>query len=93
VQPPPGVSSISPSENYWNQLDAQGARNGIIVYIPLYIKLMNCVSAINMVNGISVNGLGEVSMDTTQAVINNSLIANNLIALGECVHIEYSDGI
>lgn len=28
VQPPPGVSNISPSENYWNQLDAQGARNG-----------------------------------------------------------------
>ncbi|KRT79850.1 hypothetical protein AMK59_7856 [Oryctes borbonicus] len=28
VQPPPGVSNISPSENYWNQLDAQGVRNG-----------------------------------------------------------------
>lgn len=28
VQPPPGVSNISPSENYWSQLDAQGVRNG-----------------------------------------------------------------
>ncbi|KAK5639336.1 hypothetical protein RI129_011828 [Pyrocoelia pectoralis] len=70
VQPPPGVSNISPSENYWNQLDAQGARN-----------------AVNMVNGMSVNGLGEVSMDTTQAVINNNLIANNLIALVEPAHL------
>ncbi|XP_017775045.1 PREDICTED: histone-arginine methyltransferase CARMER isoform X2 [Nicrophorus vespilloides] len=64
VQPPPGASNISPSENYWNQLDAQGVRN-----------------AVNMVNGMSVNGLGEVSMDTTQTVISNTLIANNLIAL------------
>lgn len=38
-----------------------------------------------MVNGMSVNGLGEVSMDTTQAVINNNIIANNLIALGKGV--------
>ncbi|GJQ67093.1 CARM1 [Trypoxylus dichotomus] len=64
VQPPPGVSNISPSENYWNQLDAQGVRN-----------------AVNMVNGMSVNGLGEVSMDTTQSVISNNLMTNNLIAL------------
>lgn len=47
VAPPPGVSTTSPSEAYWNQLDAQGARQ-----------------AVNMVNGISVNGLGEVSMDS-----------------------------
>lgn len=32
------------------------------------------VLAVNMVNGMSVNGLGEVSMDTSQT--------NNLIALG-----------
>ncbi|KAL3289938.1 hypothetical protein HHI36_023321 [Cryptolaemus montrouzieri] len=64
VQPPPGVANISPSENYWSQLDAQGVRN-----------------AVNMVNGMSVNGLGEVSMDTTQTVLNNNLMANNLIAL------------
>ncbi|XP_045481625.1 histone-arginine methyltransferase CARMER isoform X2 [Harmonia axyridis] len=64
VQPPPGVSNVSPSENYWSQLDAQGVRN-----------------AVNMVNGMSVNGLGEVSMDTTQTVLNNNLMANNLIAL------------
>lgn len=30
VQPPPGVSNVSPSENYWSQLDAQGVRNGKI---------------------------------------------------------------
>ncbi|XP_018320668.1 probable histone-arginine methyltransferase CARMER isoform X2 [Agrilus planipennis] len=63
VQPPPGVSSISPSENYWNQLDAQCARN-----------------AVNMVNGMQVNGLGEVSMDTTQTAISTTL-NNNLMAL------------
>lgn len=40
-------------------------------------------TAVNMVNGMSVNGLGEVSMDTTQTVLNNNLMANNLIALGE----------
>lgn len=38
-------------------------------------------NAVNMVNGMSVNGLGEVSMDTTQTLINNNLMANNLIAL------------
>lgn len=64
VQPPPGVSNISPSENYWSQLDAQGVRN-----------------AVNMVNGMSVNGLGEVSMDTTQNVLANNLITTNLIAI------------
>lgn len=35
-----------------------------------------------MVNGMSVNGLGEVSMDTTQTIINSNMMANNLIALG-----------
>lgn len=35
-----------------------------------------------MVNGMSVNGLGEVSMDTTQSVISSNLMTNNLIALG-----------
>lgn len=49
VAPPPGVSNTSPSEAYWGQLDAQGARQ-----------------AVNMVNGISVNGLGEVSMEAPQ---------------------------
>lgn len=32
VQPPPGVSNISPSENYWSQLDAQGVRNGLTTH-------------------------------------------------------------
>ncbi|KAL1129504.1 hypothetical protein AAG570_012449 [Ranatra chinensis] len=53
VVPPPGTSTSSPSEAYWSQLDAQGARQ-----------------AVNMVNGISVNGLGEVSLDTSQNATN-----------------------
>lgn len=28
---PPGTSTQSPSEAYWSHLDAQGARNGMIV--------------------------------------------------------------
>lgn len=28
VAPPPQVNITSPSENYWNTIDAQGARNG-----------------------------------------------------------------
>lgn len=28
AQPPPGVNHTSPSEAYWGQLDAQGARQG-----------------------------------------------------------------
>ena len=43
-------------------------------------------NAVNMVNGMSVNGLGEVSMDTTQTLINNNLMANNLIALVDPQH-------
>ncbi|XP_066996970.2 histone-arginine methyltransferase CARMER isoform X2 [Anabrus simplex] len=58
AQPPPGVSHTSPSENYWSQLDAQGARQ-----------------AVNMVNGISVNGMGEVAVDAAQT-------ASNLMGLG-----------
>ncbi|CAG9835693.1 unnamed protein product [Diabrotica balteata] len=76
VQPPPGVSNVSPSESYWSQLDAQGVRN-----------------AVNMVNGMSVNGLGEVSMDTTQTLLNNNLMAaNNLIALVDSQHMAGADG-
>ncbi|GLH16419.1 Histone-arginine methyltransferase CARMER [Gryllus bimaculatus] len=59
AQPPPGVNHSSPSEAYWSQLDAQGARQ-----------------AVNMVNGISVNGLGEVALDATQS-------ATNLMGLGK----------
>ncbi|XP_072386670.1 histone-arginine methyltransferase CARMER isoform X1 [Diabrotica undecimpunctata] len=76
VQPPPGVSNVSPSESYWSQLDAQGVRN-----------------AVNMVNGMSVNGLGEVSMDTTQTLLNNNLMAaNNLIALVDSQHMAGAEG-
>lgn len=61
AQPPPGLNNTSPSEAYWTNLDAQGARQ-----------------AVNMVNGMSVNGLGEVSMDT-----NSSVNQNNLLAIGK----------
>lgn len=44
-------------------------------------------NAVNMVNGMSVNGLGEVSMDTSQTLINNNLIASNLIAIVDPQHI------
>lgn len=43
------------------------------------VVLQECqfvVTAVNMVNGISVNGLGEVAMDTSQT-------ASNLIGLGK----------
>ncbi|XP_055705283.1 histone-arginine methyltransferase CARMER [Phlebotomus papatasi] len=55
--PPPGNNTTSPSEAFWTQLDAQGARN-----------------AVNLVNGISVNGLGEASMDIGQPILNTNLI-------------------
>lgn len=38
VQPPPGVSNISPSENYWSQLDAQGVRNGLFLTTTLVFQ-------------------------------------------------------
>ncbi|ETN64413.1 histone-arginine methyltransferase CARM1 [Anopheles darlingi] len=56
VPAPPGSNTTSPSETYWGQLDAQGARN-----------------AVNLVNGITVNGLGEVDMSST--IINTNLMA------------------
>ncbi|XP_055636576.1 histone-arginine methyltransferase CARMER [Toxorhynchites rutilus septentrionalis] len=56
VPAPPGSNTTSPSEAYWGQLDAQGARN-----------------AVNLVNGITVNGLGEVDM---------SIINTNLMPIG-----------
>ena len=58
AQPPPGLNNTSPSESYWNTLDAQGARQ-----------------AVNMVNGISVNGFGEVSMDAATGINSNSLLS------------------
>ena len=38
VAPPPGVNTTSPSEAYWSQLDAQGARQGDNLYI-YFIKV------------------------------------------------------
>lgn len=58
AQPPPGLSNASPSELYWNTIDAQGARQ-----------------AVNMVNGIAVNGLGDVSMEAGTGVNSNTLVA------------------
>ncbi|XP_068249662.1 histone-arginine methyltransferase CARMER isoform X2 [Palaemon carinicauda] len=52
-QPPPGNNSTSPSENYWHQVDAQGAKQ-----------------ALNMVNGVTINGLGEVALDQGTSLIN-----------------------
>jgi len=51
-QPPPGQNTTSPSENYWHQVDEQGAKQ-----------------ALNMVNGITVNGLGEVALDQGTSLI------------------------
>ncbi|XP_014238315.1 histone-arginine methyltransferase CARMER isoform X1 [Trichogramma pretiosum] len=56
AQPPPGLNSSSPSELYWNTIDAQGARQ-----------------AVNMVSGMSVNGLGQVSIDTMNNTNSNNL--------------------
>jgi len=44
---PPGGLTTSPSEEYWQQVDLQGARQ-----------------AVNLVNGVIVDGLGHVSLDS-----------------------------
>lgn len=55
-----------------------------MVFLKFFLILIFilCLLAVNMVNGMSVNGLGEVSMDTTQTIINGNMMANSLIALG-----------
>lgn len=45
--PPPGNTHTSPSEDYWAQVDLNGARQ-----------------AVNLVNGVIVDGLGHVSLDS-----------------------------
>jgi len=45
--PPPGNLTSSPSEDYWQQVDLQGASQ-----------------AVNLVNGVIVDGLGHVSLDS-----------------------------
>ncbi|CAG0894019.1 unnamed protein product [Darwinula stevensoni] len=57
-QTPPGHNTTSPSESYWQQLDAQGARQG----------QSSLLLSVNLVNGISVNGLGEINMDASHLV-------------------------
>ncbi|XP_037952621.1 histone-arginine methyltransferase CARMER [Teleopsis dalmanni] len=51
VQPPPGTSAQSPSEQYWSQLDTQ--------------------QDTNMINGITVNGISDNTMEITHTLINN----------------------
>jgi hypothetical protein len=43
AQPPPGVNHTSPSETYWGQLDAQGARQGEFVDFTDIIDRFLCV--------------------------------------------------
>ncbi|CAG0886452.1 unnamed protein product [Cyprideis torosa] len=57
-QPPPGHNTTSPSENYWDQLDTQAARQ-----------------AVNMVNGMAVNGLGEVNLGLAHAGLDQAAAA------------------
>uniref|UniRef100_A0A336LVA9 Histone-arginine methyltransferase CARMER n=1 Tax=Culicoides sonorensis TaxID=179676 RepID=A0A336LVA9_CULSO len=42
VPAPPGTNNTSPSENYWNQLDAQGARSAV--------NLVNGITANNLID-------------------------------------------
>ncbi len=37
AQPPPGHSTTSPSETYWAQLDVQGARQGNLGVMLLFV--------------------------------------------------------
>lgn len=71
---PPGTNNQSPSEAYWAHLDTQGARNGNTRHY-FYLTNFNLIffnfPAVNLVNGITVNGLGEVSMDIGQGVVNH----------------------
>ena len=74
--PPPGENSTSPSENYWGQVDMQGARQvRFLIKIPLCTKLSipmpPCFQAVNMVNGMIVDGLGHVSLDSGATATQN----------------------
>lgn len=76
VTAPPGTNTQSPSEAYWAHLDAQGVRNG--KFIPFFQLTRNSrnhpsIPAVNLVNGITVNGIGEASMDITHAIINQTV--------------------
>lgn len=64
-QPPPGHNTTSPSEQYWLQLDSQGAKQ-----------------AVNLLNEMAVNGLGEVAMDTnsSQTMISGNMVPSNQTA-------------
>lgn len=63
--PPPGENHTSPSENYWAQVDMQGARQ-----------------AMNLVNGMIVDGLGHVSLDNNTANVPTNLSASANIHQG-----------
>ncbi|KAK7598143.1 hypothetical protein V9T40_006378 [Parthenolecanium corni] len=77
--PPPGLNTVSPSEAYWSQLDAQvrqiadgnaQATTFDISQWPTnggHIQITNALNnTVNMVNGISLNGYNEV-LDVPQA--------------------------
>ncbi|XP_076052499.1 arginine methyltransferase 4 isoform X2 [Oratosquilla oratoria] len=70
-QPPPGQNTTSPSEDYWAQLDVQGAKE-----------------AVNMVNGITVNGLGEVAIEPENSLIHlgSGLQLASAAAVAAAVH-------
>ena len=80
VQPaaPPGENSTSPSENYWGQVDMQGARQVRFITKVLPDSLCQTFNsnasmfqAVNMVNGMIVDGLGHVSLDSGATATQN----------------------
>ena len=80
VQPaaPPGENSTSPSENYWGQVDMQGARQVRFITKVLSEPLCQTFNsnasmfqAVNMVNGMIVDGLGHVSLDSGATATQN----------------------
>ena len=80
VQPaaPPGENSTLPSENYWGQVDMQGARQVRFITKVLSESLCQTFNsnasmfqAVNMVNGMIVDGLGHVSLDSGATATQN----------------------
>lgn len=74
--PPPGNNTTSPSEAYWAQLDVQGARQGSFASRTVGSNNDHSLTAVTMVNGMTVNGLGEVTAiaDATATNANSSLL-------------------
>ncbi|XP_063703470.1 histone-arginine methyltransferase CARMER-like isoform X2 [Culicoides brevitarsis] len=74
VPVPPGSNTTSPSENYWNQLDAQGARSAV--------NLVNGITAMN--------GLHDPTMDLSHSLITNmhspNISSNFMTTGGPSIH-------